>query len=218
MKRLGCSVPWPKPNTRSTCVCICVLCLQDMIESWSTCITNSTFSCLQLQMVLRTYSLHIVTAVHMQLLVKLNLTFFTTKEFEGIVVLCWRARCGGKEARMIHIEVLTESVESGIGDLEILKERIGEMTGRRWKWEIKETERRHEEKKEMIESRRKGKEGSRGGERGLLVFRAGAAYAKLFGFRVGAPQCAWRFSRIEYGLSPHLPVNLYSSLLCSPIQ
>lgn len=35
-----------------------------------------------------------------------------------------------------------------------------------------------------------GKERGQGWRKGLLVFRAGTAYTKLFGFRVGAPQCA----------------------------
>lgn len=39
-----------------TCVCICEPYLQDMIKSRSTCITNSTFPCLHLQIVLETYA------------------------------------------------------------------------------------------------------------------------------------------------------------------
>lgn len=34
----------------------------------------------------------------------------------------------GKEVKMIHVEVLTGSVESGVGDV-ILEERKGEMRG-----------------------------------------------------------------------------------------
>lgn len=36
----------------------------------------------------------------------------------------------------------------------------------------------------------RGKERGQGWRKGLLVFGAGTAYTKLFGFRVGAPQCA----------------------------
>lgn len=40
-------------------------------------------------------------------------------------------------------------------------------------------------------SRRNKREGKGAGEeKGVLVFRAGTAYTKLFGFGVGAPQCA----------------------------
>lgn len=46
-----------------------------------------------------------------------------------------------------------------------------------------------------MERKGKGKEligrgRGQGWEKGLLVFGAGTAYTKLFGFRVGAPQCA----------------------------
>lgn len=46
------------------------------------------------------------------------------------------------------------------------------------------------ERKEREAYQRIGKERTQGWRKGLLVFRAGTAYTKLFGFRVGAPQCA----------------------------
>ena len=54
----------------------------------------------------------------------------------------------------------------------------------------KKSKERKKKKGERKGKEEKGKEGRQGGERGLLVFRAGTAYTKLFGFRVGAPQCA----------------------------
>lgn len=54
---------------------------------------------------------------------------------------------------------------------------------------------RKERKEVRWKGREKGKEligrgRGQGREEGLLVLGAGTAYTKLFGFRVGAPQCA----------------------------
>lgn len=58
-----------------------------------------------------------------------------------------------------------------------------ERRGRKGKC-IKDTNGKEKQKK--YEGRKRGQ----GWKKGLLVFRAGTAYTKLFGFRVGAPRCA----------------------------
>lgn len=66
------------------------------------------------------------------------------------------------------------------------------MTGREneMTWKKSKERKKREVKREGKEKNGKERKEGRGGERRLLVFRAGTAYAKLFGFRVGAPQCA----------------------------
>lgn len=89
---------------------------------------------------------------------------------------------------------MTASAEGGVGDVQILEERA--RGGDEQVWEIRGG--KEIKRKERKEVRWKGRERKRinrkgkgaGLEKGLLVFRAGTAYTKLFGFRVGAPQCA----------------------------
>ena len=61
-------------------------------------------------------------AVHRQSLVKLELNILFYKESLGGALLYAGE---GKEGKVIHIEVLTQSVESGVGGGQILEERRG---------------------------------------------------------------------------------------------
>lgn len=124
MERRGCSVP-DQSQTQDVHVWICALYLQDTIKSWEhihykfSFLLFTTSNSSQDIRVIHSYGSTQAATCEAEL----NILFWK-ESLGGIVVWCEGAG-EGKEVKTVPIEVLTQSVESGVGAGQILEERRG---------------------------------------------------------------------------------------------